>query len=128
VPSGAIVSALALLLSLYVMAPVGESMWLAAAPAAARVDPDHPLEGSSFDATLEAVELGLGPLRAFLAHHAGARERALFADLARRARPPERRDGVRADDLLVILPAFLVTELTEAFQIGFFVFLPFLVI
>ena len=68
------------------------------------------------------------PLRAFLDRNAGDREQALFLDLARDARPDDQRDEVGEDDLLVLLPSFLVTELSEAFQIGFLVFLPFLVV
>jgi type III secretion protein R len=60
--------------------------------------------------------------------NAGSRERGLFYELARRSRGPERADEVERDDLLVVLPAFLITELSEAFQIGFLVFLPFLVV
>ena len=43
-------------------------------------------------------------------------------------RPKDQRASVESTDLLVVLPAFLITELSEAFQIGFLVFLPFLVI
>lgn len=128
VPSGAVVTSFAALLSLYVMAPVGESMWKSAAPAVARVDREHPFEGESLGATFQAIEDAVGPLRAFLVRHAGARELSLFLDLARRARPPERRSEIGEHDLLVVLPSFLVTELTEAFQIAFLVFVPFLVI
>ena len=67
-------------------------------------------------------------MRAFLARNAGESESKLFLDLARRARPADKRDEVTARDLLVVLPAFLITELAEAFQIAFIVFLPFLVI
>ena len=49
-------------------------------------------------------------------------------DLARQVRAPDRRREVSRTDLLVLLPAFLITELAEAFQIGFLVFIPFLVI
>jgi type III secretion protein R len=128
VPSGAIIAALAMILSLYVMAPVGEAMRAEAAPAAGRIDRSAPLAGDSFDAVVEAIDRGKGPLVQFLVRHAGDRERALFVDLARRARPADQRDAVGAEDLLVVLPAFLITELAEAFQIGFLIFLPFLVI
>jgi type III secretion protein R len=128
VPSGPIIAALAALLSLYVMAPVGEAMSAAAAPAMVRIDRSAPLAGDSFDAVVEAVQKGKEPLAGFLVRHAGERERALFLDLARRARPADQRQDVGAEDLLVVLPAFLITELAEAFQIGFLVFLPFLVI
>ena len=74
------------------------------------------------------MSAGLVPLKSFLSRNAGARERELFFDLAQRARPADQRDRVSEDDLLVLLPSFLITELGEAFQIGFLVFLPFLVV
>jgi type III secretion protein R len=128
VPSGIVITALSGLLSLYVMAPVGEDIATAAGPAATRIDQNDPLRGDSADALFEAIEAGVVPLRAFLTRNAGERERGLFFDLARRARPEDRRGEVSRDDLLVVLPAFLITELSEAFQIGFLVFLPFLVV
>lgn len=128
VPSGLIISALAAVLSLYVMAPVFSRVTDAAAPAALRIDRAAPFEGASLDAVFEAVTLGSQPLVDFLAHNAGERERVLFLDLARRARDPGDRDAVQPDDFLVVLPAFVVTELAEAFQIGFLIFLPFLIV
>jgi len=128
VPSGLVITSLSVLLTLYVMAPVGEEITEAAGPAAARVDLNHPLEGESFDALVETFRLGVEPVRGFLRRNAGARETRLFWNLARHVRAPERRGEVGRDDLLVLLPSFLITELTEAFQIGFLVFIPFLVV
>lgn len=126
VPSGAVITALAAILSLYVMAPVGERIAEVAGPAASRIDVNDPL--ADVDALGAAIEAGVVPLKAFLTRNAGERERELFLDLARDARPDDQRDRVSQDDLLVVLPSFLVTELSEAFQIGFLVFLPFLVV
>ncbi|NCQ34791.1 EscR/YscR/HrcR family type III secretion system export apparatus protein [bacterium] len=128
VPSGLVIASLSVLLTLYVMAPVGEEISEAAAPAVARVDLNHPLEGESFDAVVQTFRLGLEPMRGFLRRNAGARETRLFWNLARHVRAPERRGEVGRDDMLVLLPSFLITELTEAFQIGFLVFIPFLVV
>src|SRR5690606_26014542 len=90
------------------------------------IDRADPL--STTGAVLEAIELAVAPLRAFLERNADARERRLFLDLARRARPADQRDQVSEHDLLVVLPAFVITELSEAFQIGFLGFVPFLVV
>jgi type III secretion protein R len=128
VPSGAIIAALAAILTLYVMAPVGQQMAQAAGPAFSRINPSEPLQGDSFDAVVESIDEGKGPLKDFLERNAGDREQRLFLDLARRVRPKDQRDQVSQQDLLVVLPAFLITELAEAFQIGFLVFIPFLVI
>lgn len=119
VPSGAVITALSLMLSLYVMTPVGEAMWALAAPRFATG-----AEGSSLvDVAIEAKE----PLVDFLHRNARPRERQLFVDLARRAHPAA-STVVTERDFGVVLPAFLITELTEAFQIGFLVFLPFLIL
>jgi len=124
VPSGTVVTALAAILSLYVMAPIGEAMLEAAGPAIARIDPAQPL--STTDALFEAAELGWEPLRAFLERNAGIEELALFRDLRREGSADP--NAITEHDSLVVLPAFVITELSEAFQIGFLVFLPFLVI
>ncbi|PTL78401.1 type III secretion system export apparatus subunit SctR [Vitiosangium sp. GDMCC 1.1324] len=77
---------------------------------------------------ISAVGKVTEPLRAFLVKHGSAEERARFVDLARELRPPEEAGQVHEDDLFVVIPAFVITELKEAFQIGFLVFLPFLVL
>ena len=128
VPSGTIITGLSIILTLYVMTPVGQRIAEEAGPAAARISTDDPLAGDSYDALLEAIDAGKGPLKDFLLRNAGERERILFLDLARQVREPDRRAEVQADDLLVVLPAFLITELAEAFQIGFLVFIPFLIV
>ncbi len=126
VPSGAVVTALALVLSLYVMAPVGADMLDAGSAAFAGIDTAAPLSDAA--AIGDAVRVGAEPLRAFMERNAAPRERELFLDLARRARGPDRADEVGEHDALVVMPAFVVTELAEAFQIGFLVFVPFLVV
>lgn len=125
VPSGTVVSALAAILSLYVMAPVGDEMMAAAAPATARIDLAQPL--TTTDALFEAVELGAEPLRQFLERNAGRDELVLFRDLRRQSNAAGAA-AVTEHDTMVVLPAFVITELSEAFQIGFLIFLPFLVI
>src|SRR3546814_47011 len=68
------------------------------------------------------------PLRAFLLQHSSNAERAFFLRSAQRLLPPSQRGDITADHFLVVVPAFTVSELTAAFQIGFLIFLPFLVI
>lgn len=128
VPSGMVITALAATLTLYVMAPVGQEMLAVSGPALHAIDQDKPLAGKSLDSLFDAIDKGKEPLRAFLIKHAGKRELALFADLAKASRDAAHRSEVGIHDFLVVLPAFLITELTEAFQIGFLVFVPFLIV
>jgi type III secretion protein R len=125
VPSSAVITALALILSAYVMAPVGEDAVARAAPAAESVNLDAPITGENFDALVGVVDQGKAPLVEFLKRNSGERERDLFFALATDAR---RDREVGRDDFFVVLPAFLVTELGEAFLIGFLVFIPFLIV
>jgi type III secretion protein R len=68
------------------------------------------------------------PIASFLRENASERERRRFFEIARAARPVAERALVKRDDLTVVAPAFVVTELLEAFALGFAIYLPFLVI
>ncbi|QCO68621.1 EscR/YscR/HrcR family type III secretion system export apparatus protein [Luteimonas yindakuii] len=103
-----------------------DGAWVSAAP------PPPPAAlvpaGSDLSRILGMVEAGKEPLRTFLIRHSNDAERAFFLRSAQRLLPPERRGDVSVDHFLVVIPAFTVSELTAAFQIGFLIFLPFLVI
>jgi type III secretion protein R len=114
-----VTGALALLFALFVSAPVGERVWAEAAPALARGDAA---------AVGEAATRAAGPVREFLAKHTPERERQSLLELQRQLRPPAARAAVGERDLVVLAPAFAVAELRAAFQVGFLLFLPFLVI
>lgn len=123
VPSNSVVMALATALTLIAMAPVGDRIVARAAPLfAGKGEPD----------TVAMVEKGIEavrePMRDFLRDNASQTERDRFLDVARSARPGPDRLSVGPNDLTVLVPAFVVTELTEAFAVGFLIFLPFLVI
>jgi type III secretion protein R len=118
VPPTTAVTGLALVLTLAVMAPVGEAAW-----AAARSDPAGGEQGA-----LAAGARALVPLKGFLARFARSDDREAFLDLARRLRPGATAAEVGGDDLAVLAPAFMVSELRRAFTIGFLVFLPFLLV
>jgi type III secretion protein R len=78
---------------------------------------------AQYQAQVDAVTRALGPLRGFLARHASARDRETFVGLATRM-----GRAVRGEELWVLAPAFVTTELREAFAIAVLIFVPFLVI
>lgn len=119
IPPGSVTFALALLFAVFVTAPVGERVWAQAGPALAH---------GSAESVAKAAESAAGPVRDFLVKHTPERERQSFYELQRQLRPAAERDAVGAHDLLVMVPAFATAELRAAFQVGFLLFLPFLVI
>ena len=76
-----------------------------------------------YHAQVDAAARAIGPLRGFLARHADARDRETFTRVAERM-----GRATNGDELWVLAPAFLATELREAFAIAVLIFVPFLVI
>lgn len=113
-PSNQIILGLALFLSLFIMAPVLEQ---------AHQQALVPLlnEEITFE---EALSVAQGPLREFMFGQTRENDLLLFAQLGG-YEPFASRDEV---PLVVLLPSFLTSELKTAFQIGFLLFVPFLVI
>ena len=128
VPSGSVVIVLAALLSGYIMLPVAREVATVAAPALTKLNLDTPLAGDSGKALSQAFGLGKEPVRAFLDKHAGAGERDTFARLLRERLPEAQQADVSDHELAVVLPAFFITELKEALQLGFLLLLPFFVL
>ena len=72
----------------------------------------------------EAYENAALPFKEFMAHHTRQKDLALFLDYSG-AEPPESIDDI---PMSALVPAFVISELKTAFQIGFMIFIPFLVI
>ena len=119
-PPTMVLTGLAAVLSATVMAPTFDKMWTQGRQTWA--------EGPDAMAMFSSAGAVLQPLKDFLVKHGSAEERARFVDMARELRPEAEADAVSDADLSVIVPAFVLTELKEAFIIGFLIFLPFLVL
>lgn len=72
----------------------------------------------------KALEEAMKPVRQFMLKQTREKDLALFIDMAKITRPRTRDDIPTT----VLLPAFMISELKTAFQMGFILFLPFLVI
>jgi type III secretion protein R len=119
VPSNMVLNGIALIVSAYIMAPL-------------MMDSFETLQrsegGNGTQQIGKVLEVAREPVRAFLDKHAHAREKAFFLKSVSAVWPPERARQVRADDLIVLAPAFTLSELTAAFKIGFLLYLAFVVI
>jgi type III secretion protein R len=120
IPPGMALHGLALILSIYIMAPFGlQAYGMLEGKDFAGMD-----TGALFTTLGEAVT----PFKHFFADHASPQEQAFFVETATQLWPPEYAKDITPDNLLVLIPAFTVSELTSAFEIGFLLYLPFIAI
>lgn len=122
VPPSMVINSLALMLTCYVMAPIGVKVFDSVR---------YELESRKPDTAgiiIRTAEVARGPLTAFLEKHAAERERRFFEQAARKLWPKELADQLKRNDLLVLVPAFLITELGAAYVIGFIIYLAFIVV
>ncbi|MBO9664250.1 type III secretion system export apparatus subunit SctR [Dokdonella sp.] len=128
-PPNVVINGLAIILSIYVMYPVIlDTLDNVNANTAAAQAQGLGSEKMTVDRLGQMIGAGKEPLRKFLIKHSHENERKFFLESAKRLLPPAQQTGLTADDFIVVMPAFTVSELTEAFQIGFLLFLPFVVI
>ncbi len=127
VPPNQVITGISLILTVFIMAPVVEKMY---AEAGRIENTDAIFSEMSVRTIFEAAKRGREPLRQFLERHAHESDIKMFYDLARRMAIRNGNDPneINPKDFRVLVPAFVTSELTEAFQIGFLLFLPFLVI
>jgi type III secretion protein R len=122
VPSTTVVLALSTALTFLAMAPVGEKIWSRAEPLL------HATNTDTATLVRDGIDAVREPMRDFLSANANPTEKERFLNVAKNARPEAERAAVTQTDLPVLVPAFVVSELSEAFAIGFLLFLPFLVL
>src|SRR5215471_17404552 len=121
VPPGTVITGLAFILSIFVMAPVGRQMYEAAGVIPNTRDM---FSEASVKSLFSAAQNGKEPLRKFLARHRHAQDRVLFMELAARL---EHSNGsannpqIDKDAFQVLIPSFVTSQLKEAFQVGFLV-------
>ncbi len=127
IPPTQVITGLAVILTVYIMAPVGQQMYRAAGVDIWSKGPGV-FSSETVGSMLGAASKSKEPLREWLIKKVTTKDRALFFNLAKKLRKGEDRDAVENNDFMVIIPAFVVSELKEAFQIGFLLFVPFIVI
>ncbi|HEY0525523.1 MAG TPA: flagellar type III secretion system pore protein FliP [Stellaceae bacterium] len=113
-PPNTVLISLALFLTGFVMTPTFETAWR---------DGISPMIEEKLPEA-EAMQRAVAPLHAFMMHNVREQDVKLFADIAKIGPVAEPKDT----PLRVLVPAFMISELRRAFEIGFLLFLPFLII
>jgi type III secretion protein R len=119
-PPNLLLYGIALILTVYVTTPVVTEM--------ANNLQSEVVDFSTADGVRSALDRVTPPLKTYLARFADEKERDFFVNAAASVWAPEPAPKLSNDDLLVLVPAYVSSELTRAFQIGFLLYLPFLVI
>ncbi len=113
-PPNQILVGLALILTFFVMAPVGKQAYEAGL---------SPYMAGQISEKV-ALKRGLEPVRRFMLHHTRVKDIRLFLEMTKQPPPKSAADV----PFSALLPAFVVSELTTAFHMGFLIFIPFLLI
>jgi flagellar biosynthetic protein FliP len=114
VPPNQIIIALALFLTFFIMAPVWQEI---------NEQAIAPYVGNRLSGE-EALRRGVEPLKAFMLKQTREKDLALFVSIMKAPRPQNLQDI----PVTALIPAFMISELRTAFEIGFLLYLPFLII
>lgn len=113
-PPNMVLISLALFLSLFIMAPTFEKAWEQGI---------EPMFEEKID-LLEGLDKASIPLKEFMVNNTREKDLLLFTDLSK----SKKAETVAETPLKVVVPAFMISELRRAFEIGFLIFIPFLII
>lgn len=114
IPPTQVLVGLAIFMTVFVMAPVGVQM---------NKDAIQPYVKGEIS-QIQALDRAMKPLREFMLRQTRENDLALFVDIAKTPRPKSPADI----PMHVLIPAFVISELKTSFQMGFLIFIPFLVI
>lgn len=120
VPPNMALYGIALAATMFVMAPVAYEIQQ-------RVH-DHPLELGSTEQLMTSGNTVIEPLQRFMTRNTDPDVIAHLLDNTQRMWPKEMADHASKSDLLLAVPAFVLSELQAGFQIGFLIYIPFIVI
>ena len=113
-PSNQTLIGLSLILTFFLMQPVGQQIFDTAIV---------PMQSGKITA-MEALDRSEAPMRKFMSHYVREKDVALFIELAKEPKPASVDDV----SMRVLLPAYILSELKAGFQIGTILFLPFLIV
>ncbi len=114
-PPNQVLISLALFLTFFIMAPTLQQAW---------TDGVQPYMNNDLEAK-DAFDKSVAPFRTFMLQHTREKDLQLFLDMGK-----YKTENMKAEEtpLVALIPSFMISELRRAFEIGFLLFLPFLVI
>jgi type III secretion protein R len=130
-PPNPVISGIALLMAIYVMFPTCMAMYTESedyiknnAPAANEAT----FSPASVNYLVGIMDHAKEPMRKFLIKNSIQKHRTYFFQLAKQKFPPPFRNELKATDFIIVIPAYLTSQVKGAFEIGVLLYLPFFVI
>lgn len=128
-PPNQIINGVAFMLSLFVMYPTGLKMYEAANETIINTRAPDSLVSPGSSTYIIAIARDAGePLRLFLKRNSTVKHQALFYRMAYRVLPENFRTTLKPDDFIILVPAYITSQLKDAFEIGVLIYIPFFVI
>lgn len=127
-PPNQVINGIALLMTVYVMFPTVNSMYKTASDYLSRQPPTEFFSSANVQNMLTLIDKTKEPLRDFLTRNTVGKHMTGFYQLATRSFPDEIKQTLTPTDFIILIPAFITSQLKAAFEIGVLVYLPFFVI
>lgn len=121
IPPTMVMNGLAMVLTIFIMAPTLKDT----VDLVKNVQITENFGPSDF---VNIAEEAMPPMKSFLTKNTEPQVIRAFLSTARRIWPKDKHDTINEENLLILIPAFTISELTKAFQIGFLLYLPFVAI
>ena len=120
IPPNIALHAIAIILTIYIMMPIANEVYT--------IISQYDITFDNPESIKTAFGEGVKPFQAFLSKHAHEASVNFFFETAAVLWPQDYHDMATHDSLFILLPAFTVSELVSAFEIGFLLYLPFIAI
>lgn len=128
-PPNQIINGIAFMLSLFIMYPTALKMYDASREFTARTEvPSSLISQGSSTYIIGLATSSQEPLRDFLKNNSNVKHRAMFYRMAYKLIPEEYRPQLTPDDFIIVVPAYITSQLKDAFEIGVLIYIPFFVI
>jgi type III secretion protein R len=130
-PPNAVISGMALMMTVYVMAPTALAMYNAAGSYIEEAAPKNQtafLSEASVEYMLGIIDRSKEPMRQFLLKNCDQKHMIYFYQLAKKKFPPEFQKNLHPQDFITLIPAYVTSQIRSAFEIGVLIYLPFFVI
>ena len=119
-PPNIVLTSLAIIITCYIMAPVASDTFAVAQ--------SEKISSITFENASEKLGEISKPITLFLIKNSTIQTRLFFLEKARQLWPKRFAEKATENDFLIAMPAFVLTEITQAFKIGFIIYLPFVVV